>query len=88
MRFVVFIDLFATFVQPATVLYVIYLIYASVSGLENFPMLTIILIGAIYGLQGIFVKTNHLSVNFYNSKRMATHSLAYHLYISNACLFV
>jgi chitin synthase len=51
MRFVVLIDLLATFVQPATVLYVFYLIYAVSTGTEVFPLLSILLIIAVYGLQ-------------------------------------
>jgi chitin synthase len=53
MRFVVILDLFATFVQPATILYIGYLIYAVVASREQFPLLSLILIGAIYGLQVI-----------------------------------
>ena len=53
MRFVVFLDLFATFVQPATVLYIAYLIYASIFSTDVFPLLSIILISAIYGFQVI-----------------------------------
>eukprot|EP00842_Homolaphlyctis_polyrhiza_P005775 jgi/Hompol1/6199/HPOL_001018-RA len=51
MRFIVFLDLFATFVQPATVLYIAYLIYASVTSTDVFPLLSIILIACIYGFQ-------------------------------------
>ena len=54
MRFVVMLDLFATFVQPATVLYVFYLIYAVSTSTEVFPLLSIILIAAVYGLQGTY----------------------------------
>jgi chitin synthase len=53
MRFIVLIDLFATFVQPATVAYIAYLVYAGFVALEVFPTLAIILIAAIYGLQVI-----------------------------------
>lgn len=51
MRFIVLIDLFATFVQPATILYILYLIYAVTFTIEEFPQLSIILIAAIYGFQ-------------------------------------
>jgi chitin synthase len=51
MRFIVMLDLFSTVVQPATVLYIAYLIYAVSTTTEEFPLLSIILIGAIYGLQ-------------------------------------
>ena len=51
MRFIVLIDLFATFVQPATILYILYLIYAVTFTIEVFPVLSIILLAAIYGFQ-------------------------------------
>lgn len=51
MRFVVMLDLFATFVQPATILYIGYLIFAVSTSREVFPLLSLILIGAIYGFQ-------------------------------------
>jgi chitin synthase len=54
MRFIVMLDLFATFVQPATVLYVLYLIISVSLGAEEFPLLSLILIAAVYGLQ-IFI---------------------------------
>lgn len=54
MRFIVMLDLFATFVQPATILYIAYLIYAVSTSRENFPLLSLILIAAIYGFQ-IFI---------------------------------
>jgi chitin synthase len=53
MRFVVMLDLFATFVQPATLLYIIYLIVANAIGFELFPLLALILIACVYGLQVI-----------------------------------
>ncbi|KAH9273457.1 hypothetical protein BASA83_004123 [Batrachochytrium salamandrivorans] len=51
MRFIVFLDLFATFVQPAIILYIGYLIYSVSTSSETFPLLSIILIGCIYGFQ-------------------------------------
>ncbi|KAJ1516134.1 hypothetical protein HMI55_002909 [Coelomomyces lativittatus] len=58
MRFVVFIDLIATLVQPAVVVYLGYLLYMVVASslkLDNydFPMISLILLGVIYGLQAI-----------------------------------
>ncbi|KND03454.1 uncharacterized protein SPPG_00937 [Spizellomyces punctatus DAOM BR117] len=53
MRFVVILDLFSTLVQPVMMLYIIYLIYSAVSATEIFPKMSIILLGAIYGLQVI-----------------------------------
>lgn len=52
MRFVVFIDLFATFVQPAAIGYIIYLVYALVTGSSSqFPLISLIMLGAVYGFQ-------------------------------------
>ncbi|KAJ3288871.1 hypothetical protein HK104_007902 [Borealophlyctis nickersoniae] len=52
MRFVVFIDLFATFVQPAALGYIIYLVYTLVTGATTqFPLISIIMLGAVYGFQ-------------------------------------
>jgi len=53
MRFVVFIDLFGTLVLPATVIYLGYLIYLVASGSGQFPLIAIILLASIYGLQAI-----------------------------------
>ena len=58
MRFVVMIDLFATFVQPATLFYIGYLVwecafYQSYGNQQKFPLLSIILIACIYGFQVI-----------------------------------
>jgi chitin synthase len=46
-------DLFATAVQPAALVYVGYLIYSTVTD-ENheIPIVSLIMIAAIYGLQG------------------------------------
>ena len=57
MRFVVMLDLFATFVQPATVIYIAYLIYAVATSREEFPLLSLLLIASIYGLQVIIFIT-------------------------------
>ncbi|KAI9217148.1 chitin synthase-domain-containing protein [Blastocladiella britannica] len=56
MRFVVFIDLLATLIQPAIVGYLGYLIYLIVvtyttGDTNNFPTISLILLGTIYGLQ-------------------------------------
>ncbi|KAI9363452.1 chitin synthase-domain-containing protein [Zopfochytrium polystomum] len=54
LRFVVFIDLMATFVQPAALIYIGYLIYAAVSGVAtSFPLISLIMLAAIYGFQVI-----------------------------------
>lgn len=53
MRFVVFLDLLSTIVMPVTVVYIGYLIYLLVAKPDTVPITAIILLGAIYGLQGI-----------------------------------
>ena len=53
MRFVVFIDLFGTLILPATVIYLGYLIYLVASGTGQFPLIAIIMLASIYGLQAI-----------------------------------
>jgi len=53
MRFVVFIDLFGTLILPATVIYLGYLIYLVASGSGQFPLIAIIMLASIYGLQAI-----------------------------------
>lgn len=52
LRFVVFIDLIATFIQPSSLIYIGYLIYLSSTGnLSQLPVISLILIGAVYGFQ-------------------------------------
>lgn len=52
MRFVVFIDLLATFIAPSALIYVGYLIYlASTNNLTSVPVISLILIAAVYGFQ-------------------------------------
>eukprot|EP00835_Amoeboradix_gromovi_P000508 NODE_18_length_40692_cov_0.469183.p1 type:complete len:1757 gc:universal NODE_18_length_40692_cov_0.469183:18524-13254(-) len=56
MRFFVFLDLFGTIIQPATVLYLFYLIGYVIYGLitrnsQSFPLISLIMLAAIYGLQ-------------------------------------
>ncbi|KAF2222812.1 chitin synthase, class VI [Elsinoe ampelina] len=53
MRFVVFIDLFGTIILPATCIYLGYLIYLVASGTGQFPLISIIMIAAVYGLQAL-----------------------------------
>jgi chitin synthase len=53
MRFVVFIDLMSTVVQPVTVAYIAYLIAWLIIDTSVIPVTAFILLGAIYGLQGI-----------------------------------
>ena len=53
MRFVVFIDLLSTIVQPVTVAYIVYLIVLVSIHTSVIPLTAFILLGAIYGLQAI-----------------------------------
>ncbi|KAK1829044.1 putative chitin synthase [Podospora conica] len=53
MRFVVFIDLFGTIILPSTTVYIGYLIYLVASKSGQFPLISIIMIAAVYGLQAL-----------------------------------
>jgi len=53
MRFVVFIDLISTLILPATCVYLGYLLYLVGTGQGQFPIISIILLGAVYGLQAL-----------------------------------
>lgn len=53
MRFIVFIDLLGTIILPATVIYLVYLIIEAATGQGQFPIISIILLAAVYGLQAI-----------------------------------
>ncbi|KAL1621729.1 hypothetical protein SLS56_009033 [Neofusicoccum ribis] len=53
MRFVVFIDLFGTIILPATCAYLVYLIYKVAAKDGAFPMISVIMLAAVYGLQAI-----------------------------------
>jgi len=53
MRFVVFIDLFSTIIQPITVGYLVYLLYTVLKEHQTIPITSIIMLAAIYGLQAL-----------------------------------
>ncbi|KAI0132781.1 chitin synthase [Xylariales sp. AK1849] len=53
MRFVVLIDLTGTIILPATTVYLGYLIYRAATHSGQFPMISIIMLAAVYGLQAI-----------------------------------
>ncbi|MCJ1389692.1 hypothetical protein MMC18_002549 [Xylographa bjoerkii] len=53
MRFVVFLDLLSTIVQPVTVAYIVYLVVLVALNSSVVPLTAFILLGAIYGLQAI-----------------------------------
>ncbi len=53
MRFIVFVDLLSTIVQPVTIAYIAYLIVMVVQNSSVIPITAFVLLGAIYGLQAI-----------------------------------
>ncbi|KAF2010309.1 glycosyltransferase family 2 protein [Aaosphaeria arxii CBS 175.79] len=53
MRFVVFIDLIGTLMLPSMCGYLVYLIYLVASKTGQFPLISIIMLAAVYGLQAI-----------------------------------
>ncbi|CAO3613585.1 unnamed protein product [Cunninghamella blakesleeana] len=53
MRFVVILDLLSTLTMPAIVCYLIYLIYRLVTDAGQVPLISIITLGGVYGLQAI-----------------------------------
>jgi chitin synthase len=53
MRFIVFIDLLSTIVQPVVVAYIVYLFVLLGTSSTIVPVTSLILLGAIYGLQAI-----------------------------------
>lgn len=53
MRFVVFIDLFGTLILPSICAYLVYLVYTVASGKGQFPLFSIVMLAAVYGLQAL-----------------------------------
>jgi chitin synthase len=53
MRFVVFVDLFGTIILPATCFYLGFLVYVAATHQGQFPLISIILLAAVYGLQAL-----------------------------------
>ncbi|KAK3318279.1 chitin synthase-domain-containing protein [Apodospora peruviana] len=53
MRFIVFVDLMSTIVQPVTIAYIVYLIVLVARNATVVPVTAFVLLGAIYGLQAI-----------------------------------
>lgn len=53
MRFVVFVDLCGTIILPATCAYLGYLIYVIATKSGPFPMISVIMLAAVYGLQAL-----------------------------------
>jgi chitin synthase len=58
MRFVVFLDLISTLTMPATVGYLVYLIYKLASSPNGVPVWSIVTIAAVYGLQAVIFIIN------------------------------
>ena len=53
MRFFVFIDLLGTIILPSTVVYLVYLIIVVALGQSALPIISIIMLAAVYGLQAL-----------------------------------
>ncbi|CAH1759161.1 10719_t:CDS:2 [Entrophospora sp. SA101] len=53
LRFVVMLDLLATIIMPATLLFMGYLIYTIILDPTTIPIASIVLLGAVYGLQAV-----------------------------------
>ncbi|KAI0307192.1 chitin synthase [Multifurca ochricompacta] len=53
MRFFVFLDLLGTLILPATVVYLVYLIIIVSSGHAAFPLISVLMIATVYGLQAL-----------------------------------
>ena len=53
MRFIVFVDLLSTIIQPTLIIYIIYLIVLVSTSSNVIPYTSLLLIGAVYGLQAI-----------------------------------
>lgn len=53
MRFIVFLDLLSTIIQPVTVAYIVYLIVLVSLHKAVVPLIAFVLLGAIYGLQAV-----------------------------------
>ena len=53
MRFIVFIDLLGTIILPATAVYIVYLIVTIALHSEPLPIIALVMIGAVYGLQAV-----------------------------------
>ncbi|KAK9473379.1 chitin synthase-domain-containing protein [Dipodascopsis tothii] len=51
MKIVILIDLVGTLVLPSVMVYLVYLLYVVISHTSAFPLITVIMLAAIYGLQ-------------------------------------
>ncbi|CAG7853145.1 Chitin synthase 6; AltName: Full=Chitin-UDP acetyl-glucosaminyl transferase 6; AltName: Full=Class-V chitin synthase 6 [Serendipita indica DSM 11827] len=53
MRFIVFVDLLGTLILPATAVYLVYLIVVVATKQAPIPIISLAMIGAVYGLQAV-----------------------------------
>ncbi|KAF9225027.1 glycosyltransferase family 2 protein [Gyrodon lividus] len=53
MRFIVMMDLVSTLIQPVTVAYIVYLIVSVAGEGKSIPIISLIMIAAVYGLQAL-----------------------------------
>ena len=51
MRFIVFLDLIGTLILPSTTVYLVYLIIVVSTQASAVPVFSLIILGAVYGLQ-------------------------------------
>ncbi|KAK7469967.1 hypothetical protein VKT23_001403 [Stygiomarasmius scandens] len=77
MRFFVFIDLVGTLILPATVVYLFYLIIRVATHATAFPLIAIIMIASVYGLQALvfIIKREFMLVGW-----MVVYILSYPVY--------
>ncbi|EIW83186.1 glycosyltransferase family 2 protein [Coniophora puteana RWD-64-598 SS2] len=77
MRFFVYLDLIGTLILPATVIYLLYLIIVVSSGQSAFPLISIIMIAVVYGLQALIfiIKREFMLVGW-----MVVYLLSYPVY--------
>ncbi|KAF9313481.1 hypothetical protein BG003_005119 [Podila horticola] len=53
MRFIVFVDLLGTLILPASFVYLVYLIVVVSTGMQPLPIVAVIILAAVYGLQAL-----------------------------------
>ncbi|KAF8589601.1 glycosyltransferase family 2 protein [Ramaria rubella] len=77
MRFIVFIDLFSTIILPATAVYLLYLIIIVSTGQAPIPIISLVMIAVVYGLQAVIfiLKREFMLVGW-----MIIYILAYPIY--------
>ncbi|KFH67672.1 hypothetical protein MVEG_06404 [Podila verticillata NRRL 6337] len=53
MRFIVFVDLLGTLILPASFVYLVYLIVVVATGMQPLPIVAVVILAAVYGLQAL-----------------------------------